>query len=58
MLHYYIHVRLISVFDQGNGIDFSSLLLSGNLLLRKLVMFVNGHYIIRFWFLLASTAMF
>jgi hypothetical protein len=36
----------------------STVYIAKNLPLRKLVMSVNGHYIIRFWFLLASIAKF
>jgi hypothetical protein len=36
----------------------STVYIAKKLLLRKLVMSVNRHYIIRFWFLLASTARF
>jgi hypothetical protein len=36
----------------------STVYIAKNLPLSKLVMSVNGHYIMRFWFLLASTAKF
>ena len=56
---FWSYIRVIELID--SPVLFmadSTVYIAKNLPLRKLVMSVNGHYIIRFWFLLASTARF